>query len=312
MSPVGDIKLDAKLDVKASSPGEECDADDADDVPVGDDGTSAVSLEPMMVATEAALLAHDVKSLGVWPLQSGHAACPVLLCAENVNWREYRWCLQAYVDRAGKAQEKKVQVYQECHGTRQEFLARFKRKILEWLPHRQHLEWDRMWQSNSISSSVSLHVIDGRSSVPVVPLRGSETSSVPLRGSETNSVPLCGDHSKKIDNMVLGEVDARIDFIKNAELKSPNQAQREYFVHQYLSLLCTVVQWKVVNADQREELRTRTYMFCSEDRHHDGAFAAYSLKYLATEVSLFLSVPMYEHVFCRSSRLWMGYRPGLE
>ena len=84
--------------------------------------------------------------------------------------------------------------------------------------------------------------------------------------------------------MPIGNVEIRIDFIQNAELKSPNEAQQEFFLHQYLSLLCTVVQWKTLDSQNREVLRTRTYMFCSHDRRHDGVFAAACLRHLLEKV----------------------------
>jgi hypothetical protein len=74
-----------------------------------------------------------------------------------------------------------------------------------------------------------------------------------------------------------------MDFIQNAELKNPIQAQREFFVHQYVSLLCMVVQWKTVE-DEAETLRTRTILFMSDDKKHDGAFAAFCLKHLISQV----------------------------
>jgi hypothetical protein len=166
----------------------------------------------------------------------------------TVNWREYRWSVQRYIDRAGKVVEKSIQVLTDCRGSRTEFLATFKRKLLAWLEHRQHLQWDRMWQNNNVS-------VDD------------------------------GEHSLRVANMAPGDVHVRIDFIKNAELHSPNQAQREYFIHQYLSLLCAVVQYKTVDKHQREELHSRTIMFCSNDKKHDGVFTADCLEHLATKVS---------------------------
>jgi len=90
--------------------------------------------------------------------------------------------------------------------------------------------------------------------------------------------------SERVRLMRPDEVYVRLDFIQNAELKSPEQVQREYFCHQYMSLLCTVVQWKTVDEQGCETLRSQTYMFCSDDKKHDGVFAAHALKYLAEKV----------------------------
>ena len=67
-------------------------------------------------------------------------------------------------------------------------------------------------------------------------------------------------------------------------MRSPDQVPREFFVHQYLSLLCAVIQWKTVSADGTIMLRTQIYMFCSDDRKHDGVYAAHCLARLATDV----------------------------
>ena len=223
------------------------------------ESTSPIELIPDNPDKLKAQLAHDVAQLGSWPIVATEHACPVLSGTGVVRWREYRWCTQKYVDRAGELQEKKVQVFQDCTGTRQEFLATFKRKLLTWLPHRQQLQWDRLWQRKKKRDAPTLL---------------SATSEVVTEA-----------FSDKVKNMCVGEVDVRIDFIKNAELRSPNQAQREYFIHQYLSLLCTVVQWKTVNQGV-ETLHTHTNMFCSDDRKHDGVFAAHCLRHLAKEVAL--------------------------
>ena len=167
----------------------------------------------------------------------------------HVNWREYRWCRQSYIDRTGKVKEKAIQVYRDCRGTRQEFLATFKRKTLAWLSHRQHLEWDRMNQNNKDCSDAC-----------------------------------AGPHSQRVATMDLGDVHVRMDFIQNAEMHSPNEAQREFFVHQYLSLLCAVVQWKDLDEREQEFLRTQTIMFCSDDRKHDGTYTTHCLRHLVTQV----------------------------
>ena len=53
--------------------------------------------------------------------------------------------VQKFVTKRGQAKEKKLYVMQDVTGSRQEFLATFKRKILEWLPHRRHKLWDDTW-----------------------------------------------------------------------------------------------------------------------------------------------------------------------
>ena len=226
--------------------------------PVGpEEGASAIFIERLSPEVDKAKLAHDVAHRGQWPVSASAVPCPVLdRDGGPVRWREYVWCSQKFVDRTGKAQEKKIQQFQDRVGTRQEFLSTFKRKILEWLPHKQHLEWDSLWQRLR----------------PQAPTQPETMESV------------SGDHSLKLQNMPLGEVEVRIDFIKNAELKSPNEAQREYFVHQYMSLLCCVIHWKSLDDRGNPVLRTRTFMFCSDDRKHDGVFAAHCLAYLAKNV----------------------------
>ena len=212
------------------------------------DGATAIVIERASMKPQREL---DVKQRGHWPIASAAGTgCPVLEGTGVVRWREYVWCVQKFIDRSGKAQEKKVQQFQDCSGTRQEFLGTYKRKILEWLPHKQHLQWDRTWQRN-------LFIVNEST-----------------------------EYSLKTNNLSLGEVEVRIDFIKNAEMRSPVEAQREYFIHQYLSLLCAVVQWKTLDEEGNHVLRTRTYMFCSDDHKHDGAFASHCLKYLAEEVFL--------------------------
>ena len=47
---------------------------------------------------------------------------------------------------------------------------------------------------------------------------------------------------------------------------------------------CAVVQWKTLGIDGREVLHTQTKMFCSDDPHHDGAYAAHTLQSLVKEV----------------------------
>jgi hypothetical protein len=190
----------------------------------------------------------DCAARGVWPIQPGaHGCCPVLEAAgPPCKWREYQWVDQSFVDREGKHQQRKNQVLVEMSGTRQEFLATFKRKLLSWLPHKRHLLWDEMWYQNSIVDDVL--------------------------GCE------------RVRTMLIGDVHARLDFIKNADLRSPHQAQREYFISIGLSLLCAVVQWKVINADATVELHSRTVMFMSDDRKHDGAFAAWGAKYLVSTI----------------------------
>ena len=84
---------------------------------------------------------------------------------------------------------------------------------------------------------------------------------------------------QRIVNLLPGEAEVRMDFIQNAGI----QAQREFFVHQYVSLLCMVVQWKTVE-DETETLRTRTILYMSDDKIHDGAFAALCLKHLISQV----------------------------
>ena len=157
---------------------------------------------------------------------------------------------------------------QDVTGSRQEFLATYKRKILEWLPHRRHKLWDDTW---------------------------GKTRPAPELHSES-SAPVGADCSERVRTMRPGEVSVRIDFIQNAELRSPLAVQREYFSSQYVSLLCAVVQWKTVDSTTTssssssscsapsEQLHTRTYMFMSDDRKHDGAYAAYCLEHLAKQV----------------------------
>jgi hypothetical protein len=89
--------------------------------------------------------AQDVAQLGSWPLRVG-TPCPFVESQGFTRWREYRWAVQQYVDRSGAPKESKLQVMQEVTGTKQEFLATFKRKLLQWLPHMQHKRWDDMWQ----------------------------------------------------------------------------------------------------------------------------------------------------------------------
>jgi hypothetical protein len=90
--------------------------------------------------------------------------------------------------------------------------------------------------------------------------------------------------SRRVANLRPGEVEIRIDFIKNAEMHSPVEAQREFFTHQYLSLLAMVVQWKVVDDNDQVTLHSRTIMYMSDDKKHDGVFAAYSLTHAIKEV----------------------------
>ena len=66
------------------------------------------------------------------------------------------------------------------------------RKLLTWLPHKRQLLWDDLWQRNGA----------------------------------VNGVLGC----ERVRTMLPGQVHVRLDFIKNAELRSPNQAQREYFI----------------------------------------------------------------------------------
>ena len=113
--------------------------------------------------------------------------------------------------------------------------------MLNWLPHKRQLLWDDLWQHNG--------VVDG------------------VLGCE------------RVRTMRPGHVHVRLDFIKNAELRSPNQAQREYFISLGLSLLCVVVQWRVDG-----ELRSRTFMYLSEDRKHDGSFAEWAMAHLVQHI----------------------------
>ena len=235
------------------------------------------SFEMDTAARDAQLLV-DLQTRGIWPITADQAqnggGCPVLEGQGMVRWREYQWCVQRYVDRAGKAQEKKVQVFVTRTGSRQDFLATYKRKVLEWLPHRLHLGWDLKWQRNSPDPSTFTELVD------------------------SSTEPVTSSSSEKVRNMVPGEVEIRIDFIKNAEMKSPNQAQREFFISQYLSLHCAVVQWKTVGDLGVEVLHSQTYMFCSDDSHHDGAFAAHTLAYLVKEVYSVFFVPLYARFSC--------------
>ncbi len=122
-------------------------------------------------------------------MAAGQAGCSVLEGTGFVRWREYQWCKQKYVDRKGVPQEKRIQVFQERTGTRQEFLATFKRKLVEWLPHRMHLEWDSIWQSKRLPS-VSAPSVQSEVVEPV-----TETCSA------------------KIRNMPIGEVEVRIGIL---------------------------------------------------------------------------------------------------
>ena len=158
--------------------------------------------------------------------------------------REYQWIISSFIDRSGEHKAKKTLVLKDVSGTRQQFLATFKRKLLCWLPHKRQLLWDKMWQKNRVDA----------------------------------------DFTERSKNMQPGDVHVRIDFIKNAELHSPHEAQREFFVHQYLSLMCAVVQWKVTNTEGVAELRSQTFMYMSDDRKHDGAFASFCVKDLVSRV----------------------------
>ena len=51
-----------------------------------------------------------------------------------------------------------------------------------------------------------------------------------------------------------------------------------------MSLLCAVIQWKTYK-DGVEELQSKTVMFMSPDRKHDGAFAVYGLRHLVPLIS---------------------------
>ena len=99
-----------------------------------------VELEPDVLVSEATAtvkerrakdLAADVAARGVWPTQPGeHGPCPVLEAPGLCRWREYQWVVQHFVDRTGKHRERKNQILVEMSGTRQEFLATFKRCLL--------------------------------------------------------------------------------------------------------------------------------------------------------------------------------------
>ena len=151
-----------KVSSQGDAEGKEAKEGDDEGVPEGqpagtDEGPTTIETDQ---AAQQAQVDHDLKSRGVWPIAAGKTPCAVLEGPGFARWREYQWCVQKYVDRKGVPQEKKVQVFQDRTGSRQEFLATYRRKILEWLPHRQHLEWDRMWQgkqykSRSSSSSYS-------------------------------------------------------------------------------------------------------------------------------------------------------------
>ena len=209
---------------------------------------SSVTVTPVPISMEQ--LQNDVANLGNWPLLPGHT-CPVLSASGPAKWREYRKSIQQYVDKKGALKKKTIMILQEVTGTRVQFLATFKRKLLEWLPHKRHLLWDKMWQKKRVHPG-------------------------------NNDDKPC---SLRVANMKLGEVEIRIDFIKNAELRSPDEAQREFFNHQYVSLLCAVAQWKALDADTGQEvLRSRTYMFTSDDRCHDGAYATWCLDWLVQRV----------------------------
>ena len=63
--------------------------------------------------------------------------------------------------------------------------------------------------------------------------------------------------------------------------------------------MCAVVQWKTRDVLGGEILRTQTYMFCSDDRKHDGVFAAHCLEYLAREVISLFCCSRYLDLFHR-------------
>ena len=142
----------ARVDYSKSD--ESCEDKKADPELEGGDGVeadadevaTAISFTPCSPSVVAERLKKDVVSRGVWPVLASQAGCPVLEGKGMAKWREYRWVEQKFVDRKGSLQEKKTQVLKEITGSRQEFLATFKRKLLEWLPHRQHLLWDKKWQ----------------------------------------------------------------------------------------------------------------------------------------------------------------------
>ena len=102
------------------------------------------NLQPNVIKKQ---LQHDLSNRGSWPLKP-NCSCEVLNSPGITKWREYRWVVQSYVDRSSKLCESKIQVMQDVTGSRQEFLATYKRKLLEWLPHMQHKRWDNMWQRN--------------------------------------------------------------------------------------------------------------------------------------------------------------------
>ena len=213
------------------------------------DGSRDIQAEPQaeLKARRQLQMEKDLAVRGFWPVRPGdHGGCPVLEGVGVCKWREYQWTIQHFVDRKGVHREKKNQVLVEVEGTRQEFLATFKRKLLLWLPHKRLLLWDKMWSLN--------REVDGQ---------------------------VC---SQRVKNMPVGQVDVRIDFIKNAELRSPNQAQREYFISIGLSLLCAVVQWKTESVQEGQELHSRTCMYMSSDRKHDGAFAAFAMENLLKSI----------------------------
>jgi hypothetical protein len=226
--------------------------------PGPEDDVIDLTITPLDPGKLAEQLARDCKARGVWPIRAGAAGCPVLERAVPFKWNEYRWVKQSYVDRSGKLKENSIQVMKEVTGTRPEFLATFKRKLLQWLPHRLHHQWDSMWQKKRRAARAPVSDIQ-------------------------QSAPVSDDCSERARNMCVGEVDVRIDFIQNAELRTPNQVQREFFVHQYASLLCAVLQWKTC-INNETVLHTRTIMFMSDDKKHDGAFAAHALNHLALEV----------------------------
>jgi len=218
----------------------------AEHIDEGEDLCVRLEAQPAVVARRARQLLQDRATLGVWPIQSGAAACPAYETQSSCKWREYQWVEQSFVDRDGKHQNRKNQVLVEQSGVRQDFLATFKRKLLAWLPHKQHLLWDDFWYQNAF----------------------------------VNEELGC----ERVRTMQVGDVHVRLDFIKNAELRSPHQAQREFFVSLGLSLLCAVVQWKVADADGKRMLRSRTVMFMSDDRKHDGVFAGWGMDYLVSNV----------------------------
>ena len=132
-------------------------------------------------ARREAQMRHDCGTRGVWPLPAGSAGCPVLEAPGSATWREYQCKFHHFVDRTGTHREKKAQVLVEVKGTRQQFLATFKRKLLQWLPHKRHLLWDAHWQKNTLVCDESC--------------------------------------SERIRQMRPGQVDVRVDFIKNAEVR---------------------------------------------------------------------------------------------